>query len=143
MDKHYDNGEQVMSEDFDYSKLNCDDRERGDPIESVLTEKALFYSSMATSFNDLIAFCLEGNNGKMRRESSIGRRLVAIAYCLNHRSVRNISLQKLGKELHCTRAALSKLAVDYSEDVKIKNPAMKSDDARAVYRETQLKRSKL
>ena len=73
---------------------------------------------------------------------SRSKTLWGVAYAVGHPLTAGMSMTEAGRYLGCTKAAISKIAVDFLETTGLPpSPALKSEEAKTTYKKTNGKRT--
>lgn len=129
------------TEEFDYSKIDADLgwAERGSP-EVAIREEAV---QMATDgFCVFLAWVWLTPTGKARNPESAKLRFLAATATLRPDFFQNKSFNQLAQDIGLTRAAISKISVEFADFFKVHFRCQRRSEARERYSEAALRSHK-
>ena len=132
---HAEDGHLEPSEDFDFSKIDADLGwvERGNPDIAIRDEVIEQASEGLALF---LGWVWVTPDGKTRNHNSATLRFLAASATLRPQLFKNRSFNQIAARVGCTRAAISKLSVEFSDNFKLHFRVQKRSEARQVYRRT-------
>lgn len=97
------------------------------------------FEVMADALAWVLAYCWLGPNGRTRECKAAFKRFVAIAMTVRPDLFGDMSFEMMGKKLRFTKAALSKLSLDFSDKAGLHFRRNRRQDARKKFRDVQTK----
>lgn len=100
--------EQVV--DFDYDAID-----RGNPLRAELEKSEEHFASLGDALAELLDFIWRDPRGYRREMQTVMRYFTALSAIINPSLLDDATYSQLGSELGCTRACISKLALQISD----------------------------
>lgn len=132
---HAEDGHLEPYEEFDYSKIDAalGWQERGNPDIAVRDEAIELASEGLLLF---MGWVWVTPDGKTRNHNSAALRFLAASATIRPQLFKNRSFNQIAERIGCTRAAISKLSVEFSDEFKLHFRVQKRSEARKVYKIT-------
>jgi hypothetical protein len=101
--------------------------------------QATSFSMAAEGLREILALVFakrKGSDAPVKLDL-VFRRFICLVWVVRPELLDCASLSELSTHLHVTRAALSKMVINYRDAFGIRNPLMKTESAREIYSQAQ------